>query len=181
MGPGTSRDSGLVPLCAFGARAHPGDRTEGWALAWAGGYSACGHPGRCAYWSGCVCSVASNFSPITLVSHRRASDRARGAGHQCPWGAGSRWDGQQEDEAGGGRDARSKDRGRGPARRGRRVPGRRGRRRRVLRGSRHWDLRMWGGEGTERATWRRTLRVMSGHLQVHFHSFLQPPPRSSVW
>lgn len=136
VGPGTSRDSGLVPLGALGARAHPGDRTARWVLPGAGGYSACGRPGRCAHWSGCVCSVASNFSPIPLVSHRRAKDRARGAGHQCPRGAGSRWDGQQEDGAGGGRDARSKGRGRGPARSGRRVPGRRGRRRRVLGGSR---------------------------------------------
>lgn len=176
VGPGTSRDPGLVPLGALGARAHPGDRTERWALARAGGYSACGRPGRCAHWSGCVGSVASNFSPIPLVSHRRARDRARGAGHQCPRGAGSRWDGQQEDGAGGVRDARSKGRGRGPARSGRPVPGRRGRRRRVLGGSRHWDLRMWGGEGAERVTWRRTQRVMSGHLQVHFHSFLQERP-----
>ena len=181
VGPGTSRDSGFVPLRALGAGAHPGDRTERWALARAGGYFACGRPGRCAHWSGCVCSVASNFSPIPLVSHRRANNRAPGAGHQCPRGAGSRWDGQQEDRAGGGRDALSKGRGRGPARSGLLVPGRRGRRRRVLGGSRHWDLRMWGGEGAEKATWRRTLGVMSGHLQVHFHSFLQPPPRSSVW
>lgn len=122
MGPGTSRDSGLVPLCALGARAHPGDRTEGWALAWAGGYSACGGPGRCAYWSGCVCSVASNFSPITLVSHRRASDRARGAGHQCPRGAGSRWDGQQEDEADGRGPGRT-EQGQRPWSRALRAPG----------------------------------------------------------
>lgn len=67
-----------APLSARRSGA-PWGRTERWVLSRAGGQSTRRRPGQRAHWSGCVCSAASNFSPIPLVSHRGASDRAPGS------------------------------------------------------------------------------------------------------
>ncbi|MEJ1277575.1 hypothetical protein NN561_008492 [Cricetulus griseus] len=115
-----------------------------------------------------MCLLSSLQLLPNLTGESPESERP---GTRVPRASGARGTGNRRTEWAGARDSRSRDRGRGPAQSRRPEPGRRGRRRRVLGGSRHWDLRMWGGEGTERATWRRALA--DDELHHEFEKILQ--------
>lgn len=175
-GPGTSRDSGLGSCARAALRRTLG--THGAVGALPGWGPACPPPPRPALSLVGMCLLSS----LQLLPNPTGeSPESEQPGTGVPRAPGARGTGNRRTERAGARARGAGTEAEVPRASGRPEPGRRGRRRRVLGGSRHWDLRIWGGEGTQRATWRRALRVMSGHLQVHFHSSLQPPPGSYVW